>query len=230
MFTAVRSNRISQDVVEQIQNAILSGEMAPGDKLPPERELKEMFSISRGTLREALRVLEQKGLIDIQLGAGGGAVAREITAELVTDSLSLLLRNKHVPLNHLQEFRKDIESNIARLAALRATAKEVSRLREILAQAKDSLDNHEGWEAYVEADALFHMTLAQITDNPIYAYIQTAIHENINLYYDEFLEHDERLLRYHYKDLCAIAEAIADGDADLACNKMRQHLSRLTNK
>lgn len=227
MFTAVKTNRIFQDVVDQIQHAILSGQLAPGEKLPPERELKETFGISRGTLREALRVLEQKGLVDIQLGAGGGTIVREITPDLVTDSLSLLLRNQQVPLNHLQEFRKDIESNIARLAAKRATKKEVAQLREILAQAKNSLDNHEGWEAYVQADALFHMTLAQITDNPIYAFIQTAIHENINLYYDEFLEHNERVLRYHYKDLCAIVDAVAGGDAELACNKMKQHLSRL---
>ena len=63
MFKAAKQNRIFQDVVEQIQETILSGKLTPGEMLPPERELKEMLQVSRGTLREALRVLENKGLI-----------------------------------------------------------------------------------------------------------------------------------------------------------------------
>lgn len=229
MFSAVKTNRIYRDVVEQIQNAILDRKLAPGEKLPPERELKEMFGISRGALREALRVLEQKGLIDIQLGAGGGAVVREITAELVTDSLSLLLRNQRVPLEHLQEFRKDIECNIARLAAERAGASDMEELGSILEDAKACLDEHRGWEAYVDADARLHMALARITGNTVYAYIQKAIHENINLYYVESLEQEERELRKHYKDLSILVDAVADGDGETAGKTMLRHLCRLGN-
>jgi DNA-binding FadR family transcriptional regulator len=68
MFKRAKQNRVFQDVVDQIQDAILSGKLPPGSKLPAERDLKEMFNTSRGTLREALRVLEQKGLIEIKLG------------------------------------------------------------------------------------------------------------------------------------------------------------------
>ncbi len=227
MFATVKTNRVYQEVVDQVQGAILNGELNPGEKLPPERELKQQFGVSRGALREALRVLEQKGLIDIQLGAGGGAIVREITAELVTDSLSLLLRNQQVPVDQLQEFRMDIESNIARLAAARATVEDVQHLRVILQEAKSSLDDRKGWEAYVEADAHLHMALAGITGNTVYAFIQRAIHENINLYYAEFLERDESELRKHYMDLCALVDAVADGDAEAACQFMRVHLERL---
>ena len=66
MFIKAKQSRVFQDVVEQIQNAIISGKLEPGSKLPAERELKDMFNTSRGTLREALRVLEQKGLIGTQ--------------------------------------------------------------------------------------------------------------------------------------------------------------------
>ena len=227
MFKQVKQNRIFQDVVEQIQNAIIGGQLVAGEKLPPERELKETFAISRGTLREALRVLEQKRLIDIQLGAGGGAIVREVTPEVIVDGLSLLVRSQKVPLESLKEFRMDIEGNIARLAAERASAEDVAGLRDILERAKDSLDRHEGWEAYVDADARLHMTLARITGNTIYAYIQTAIHENINRYYAEFLEHEEAVLREHYKDLCKIVDAVAQGDGGTAFDKMRLHLNRL---
>ena len=73
MFKKAKQTRVFQDVVEQVQDAILNGKLKPGSKLPPERALKDMFNTSRGTLREALRVLEQKGLIDIKLGVAGGA-------------------------------------------------------------------------------------------------------------------------------------------------------------
>lgn len=227
MFKAVKSNRIFQDVVDQIQDAILSGQIAPGEKLPPERELKETFSVSRGTLREALRVLEQKGLIVIQLGAGGGAIVREITAGLVTDSLSLLLRNQHVPIDQLQEFRKDIECNIARLAAERSTDADVRDLQAILTKAQTSLEERHGWEAYVDADAKLHLTLARISGNTVYACIQRAIHENINLYYAEYLEHEEVELRNHLKDLKGVVEAVGNHDGDAAEAIMTTHLCRL---
>ena len=72
MFQAAKQTKVFQDVVEQIQEAILDGRLTAGQTLPAERELKEMLSISRGTLREALRVLEHKGLIEIKLGVGRG--------------------------------------------------------------------------------------------------------------------------------------------------------------
>ena len=78
LFRAAKQNRIFQDVVEQIQEAIIEGHLKVGDRLPPERELKEMLQTSRSTLREALRVLEQKGLIEIKLGMGGGAVVKTL--------------------------------------------------------------------------------------------------------------------------------------------------------
>ncbi len=72
MFQKAKQNRIFQDVVDQIQEAILQGRLKAGNKLPSERELQEIFQTSRGTLREALRVLEQKGLITIKTGVSGG--------------------------------------------------------------------------------------------------------------------------------------------------------------
>jgi GntR family transcriptional repressor for pyruvate dehydrogenase complex len=77
MFEQVQQNRIFQDVTRQIEEAILSRQLKAGDRLPSERELQETFRVSRGTLREALRVLEQKGLVTIKTGAKGGAVVRE---------------------------------------------------------------------------------------------------------------------------------------------------------
>ncbi len=75
-FKALKPNRAFQLVVEQIEASILDGHYSPGDNLPSELQLKEMFKTSRGTVREALRVLEEKGLIEIKPGAGGGRPLR----------------------------------------------------------------------------------------------------------------------------------------------------------
>jgi len=227
VFKEVKPNKVFQDVVGQIEDAIVGGDLEVGDKLPPERELKETFSVSRGTLREAFRVLEEKSLIDIQLGAGGGAIVQEVTPGVGTDSLSLLLRSQDISLKTLREVRMDMEASIARLAAERAGPDGLDRLQVILKQAKASLDDHLGWRVYVRADAEFHMELARLTGNPVYEYIQTAIHENINRYYVEYLEHDESVLYDHYQDLCDIVDAVTEGDGQMASTKMQQHLGRM---
>ena len=79
MFRIAAQNRIFQDVVNQIQDAVLDGRLKVGDVLPPERDLKAMFDTSRGTLREALRVLEERGLIEIKLGVHGPTTAPQVS-------------------------------------------------------------------------------------------------------------------------------------------------------
>ncbi|MBW2677983.1 MAG: FadR family transcriptional regulator, partial [Deltaproteobacteria bacterium] len=130
MFHAASQNRIFQDIVDQIQEAILEGRLQTGDILPSERDLKEMFNTSRGTLREALRVLEQKGLIEIKLGVGGGSVVKEVSVDKISESLALLIRTQRVSLNHLAEFREAVEGIIAAQAAERATPADIKQLKE----------------------------------------------------------------------------------------------------
>ncbi|MCA1793321.1 MAG: GntR family transcriptional regulator [Desulfobacteraceae bacterium] len=120
MFKRAKQNRVFQDVVEQVQDAIVTKKLAPGTRLPAERELKEMFNTSRGTLREALRVLEQKGLIEIKLGVTGGAIVKRIDTEPIMESLALLIRSGEVSLEHLSEFRIKIEGSLVELAGLSA--------------------------------------------------------------------------------------------------------------
>jgi GntR family transcriptional repressor for pyruvate dehydrogenase complex len=77
MFKKTNQQRIFEDLVAQIEGAILDGRLKAGDRLPAQRDLVEMFQTSRGPLREALRVLEQKGLLDIKRGVRGGAVVKQ---------------------------------------------------------------------------------------------------------------------------------------------------------
>ncbi len=227
MFQKAKQNRVFQDVVEQIQDAILEGRVAPGEKLPAERELKEMFNTSRGTLREALRVLEQKGLIEIRLGAGGGAVVRNVSSDSITENLALLIRSREIDLEDLREFRMGVEGNIAALAAEKAEDRDIERLRGLLATAKLKLDNKEGWQEFTRADTNVHMALARICGNTVYEFIQRSIHDNIHRYYAKYLAREARELLAHYEDLCEIVDAVERRDGEDAGRLMKKHLGRL---
>ncbi|MGH2378065.1 MAG: FadR/GntR family transcriptional regulator, partial [Candidatus Limnocylindria bacterium] len=105
MFTPVRQPRASGEIVVQIERAIFDGELLPGDRLQSERELAEQFSVSRITVRDALRVLEARGLIRVKVGASGGAFVSETNADQVAESISTMVLLKRMSLTELVEAR-----------------------------------------------------------------------------------------------------------------------------
>ncbi len=227
MFQAAKQTRVFQDVVAQIQEAILDGKLKSGDTLPSERRLKDMFNISRGTLREALRVLEQKGLIEIKLGVGGGSVVKDLNADQVSEGLALLIRSQKVSLKHLAEFREDVEGIVAARAAKRNSASDIRKLTELLDEARKCIDAGPAQrDAFIEIDKHIHMTLARVTENPIYISVLHSVHANIHRYYDAFLSMDERELQENYQDLCDLVKAVAKGQADQARRLARDHVHR----
>ena len=227
MFQAAKQTKVFQDVVSQIQEAILDGRLKTGDVLPSERQLKDMFNISRGTLREALRVLEQKGLIEIKLGVGGGSVVKDLNADQVSEGLALLIRSQKVSLNHLAEFREDVEGIVAARAAERHSKADISGLKALLDKACKCIDGGASQRnAFIEIDKQIHMTLAEVAQNPIYISVLHSVHENIHRYYDRFLSMEERELQENYQDLCDILEAVEKGQADHACRLARDHVRR----
>lgn len=227
LFRAAKQNRIFQDVVEQIQEAIIQGELKVGDRLPAERELKEMLQTSRSTLREALRVLEQKGLIEIKLGMGGGAMVKAVTMDLVAESLDLLIRSQQVSLKHLAEFRERVEGDVVILATLRMKEPQRILLKKLLADARQCVNR--GGEAvsdFLTADKNIHLCFAKITGNPIYISILKTIHENIRRYYDEFLVMEEPEMIENLQDLEDVVAAMEKGDAENAAALARTHVRR----
>jgi DNA-binding FadR family transcriptional regulator len=227
MFQTAKQTKVFQDVVEQIQQAILDGRLKTGDILPAERELKAMFNISRGTLREALRVLEQKGLIEIKLGIGGGSVVKAVDTEQISESLGLLIRSQKVSLNHLAEFREDVEGIVAAHAAVRSTQGDIRKLKQLLDQAQTCVKQGSSQRnAFIEIDKQIHMRLADITGNPIYTSVLHSIHDNIHRYYDKFLSMENRELQENYQDLCDLIQAVENGNVDLARKIAQSHVKR----
>lgn len=227
MFQTAKPTKVFQEVVAQIEEAILAGRIETGQTLPSERELKAMFQISRGTLREALRVLEQKGLIEIRLGVGGGSVVRSVDAGRVSESLGLLIRSQKVSLRHLAEFREAVEGSIAAQAAERRSASDIRKLKGLIDLARGCLEcGLRRRDEFLEADKQIHMTIAATTRNPIYQSVLTSIHDNIHRYYDRFLSMDDRELLENFSDLCELVDAIDRGAADDARRLAREHVRR----
>ena len=224
-FQKAKKSRVFQDVVEQIQEAILEGQLSPGDKLPPERELQETFNVSRGTLREALRVLEQKGLIEIRLGTGGGSMVRKAGAEQLTETLALMIRSGTVSLLDIGEFRKGVEGKIAHLAAGRASEDDMKSLDALLAQAVHFADKgHDGWEAFLGVDEAIHKEVGRIAGNELYRWVAQVVHDNIRQYYDKYLAYSDRRVNENAKDLEALVTAIKSHDREGAAQIAEQHV------
>lgn len=227
LFRAAKQNRIFQDVVDQIQEAIIDGTLKAGDKLPAERELREMLQTSRSTIREALRVLEQKGLIEIKLGMGGGARIKKVTADQVSESLDLLIRSQRVSLNHLAEFRKGVEGDVVAIAALRADPADIEKLKGLLADAETCAKAGESHvNRFLKADKALHLYFAKIAGNPIYNSVLKMVHDNINRYFEQFLPMKDREMEENYRDLEAIVEAVVQGNPDRARTLAQAHVDR----
>jgi len=229
MFRPAKQNKVFQDVVDQIEEAILSGELKPGDMLPAERELKDMLQVSRGTLREAFRVLEQKGLLDIKLGMGGGAVIKDPSFEPVSESLARLIRHQKVSLAHLAEFRGEVEGAVAALAALRADHQDVRDLEGLLQTAMGrAYQGRQKSQEFLEADKEIHLKLAEISANPIYHFVHLSVHDNIGRYYERYLTMNDDEMVENFQDLQKIIQAVKEGQAEEARKLAVDHVHRFS--
>lgn len=230
MFKAAKQNRIFQDVVEQVQETILTGKLKPGEMLPSERELKAMLQVSRGTLREALRVLEQKGLIEIKLGVGGGAIVQDVSYDQINESLALLIRYQKVSLRHLTEFRVGVEGRVAALAAEQAGPADILRLKSLLEAARQFVEKGGAFQKeFVEVDKKIHLALAEITKNPVYISLHHTVHDNIDQYYESFLNMQQREMEENLADLGNIIDAVEKKDVDEARRLAQAHVLRFNH-
>ncbi|UCD82839.1 MAG: FadR family transcriptional regulator [Desulfobacterales bacterium] len=226
-FEKMKPSRSFQHVADQIQAAILDGSLKSGDKLPAEMKLKDMFDTSRGTIREALRVLEQKGLINIKTGVSGGAIVKEISTQPITEGLDLLMQYQKVSVEHLSEFRHEIEGTVTALAAERATKKDIQRLKKILAEARKQLEKGiNGRNDFFRTDVKLHIELAKIAKNPIFEAVLQMVHENILGRWLKFSPTDENVFQENYEDLCDIVAAVERGESNKARVLAHDHVSR----
>ncbi len=229
-FKKMKKIKSYQNVVDQIQSAICNGSLKDGDRLPSEMKLTKMFDTSRGTIREALRVLEQKGLISIKTGVKGGPIVKEANTRPMSESIALLIRHQKVSLHHLAQFRKILEGHIAAQTALMAGKNEINQLKAILKEAKMHIKTKpSGWEEFHKMDATFHMVLAKIAKNPLIEANLQSIHDNIQIYFNQYLPFSDALLMDNYEDLCKIVEAVENKNSITAQQLAETHVTKFND-
>ncbi|MDX2441709.1 MAG: FCD domain-containing protein [Desulfobacterales bacterium] len=229
-FKKMKKIKSYQNVVDQIQSAICDGSLKDGDRLPSEMKLTKMFDTSRGTIREALRVLEQKGLISIKTGVKGGPIVKEANTRPMSESIALLIRHQKVSLHHLAQFRKILEGHIAAQTALMAGKNEINQLKAILKEAKMHIKTKpSGWEEFHKMDATFHMVLAKIAKNPLIEANLQSIHDNIQIYFNQYLPFSDALLMDNYEDLCKIVEAVENKNSITAQQLAETHVTKFND-
>lgn len=229
MFKKTNQQRIFEDLVSQIEGAILDGRLKAGDKLPAQRDLVDMFQTSRGSLREALRVLEQKGLLDIKRGVRGGAVIKMPGVAPVAESLGLLVRHRKITLAELAEFREGVEGNVASIAARRATPADLRRINDLLEQAGEYAGRGvEAWEPFCRVDNRIHLAIAKAAGNRVYEFVLRMVHDNIQPYYEAYPLKTRRFMQENYRDLCDIVKALENQQATVVRSLMQSHVRRFS--
>jgi DNA-binding FadR family transcriptional regulator len=166
VFKPVRSRRAFEEVADRVRGMVESGELRVGDRLPPERELSRQLNVSRTVLREALRTLENAGLLELRPGKAGGAFVADARTQAVSDNLSDLLRLGNVSLAQLTEARAWIEEVVVRVACERAEESDFLALEENVHQA-EALFSQDRMMDKLDANIEFHNVLARATKNPV---------------------------------------------------------------
>lgn len=222
MYKTIQASRLYEKIVEQVEELILSGQLKPGDQLPSERELAQQFGVSRTAVREAIKALREKGLVEAY--SGRGTFITNATSQAIRQSLGLMMRiGQPGNMTQLEEVREILEPDIAALAAARADEQLLTTLREAIAVMDRSQRDP---EAYIEADLDFHLSLAEAMDNPI---ILSLLDSIVELLREQRLkifrvEGGPARGQYHHK---RILEAMERRNPDAARDAMRAHLQQV---
>jgi GntR family transcriptional regulator, sialic acid-inducible nan operon repressor len=216
--------KLSHEVFDRLKAMITTGELAPGDTLPSERDLMDRFGVGRPAIREAMQALANMGLITITHGEK--ARVRALTAKSIFQQVDLpahiLLSASPESLEHLKEARSFFERGMAREAALKATSQDLDRLAEALEQQRRSVADVAG---FIAADMRFHTRITAISRNPIFEAVSEAMLGWLREYRTDLLiwsGKQDRTLAEHQE----ILERIASHDADGAETAMARHLAR----
>lgn len=210
----LRRSTLYQEIVEQLQESILAGELAPGEKLPTERELAQRFGVSRTTVRQALAALEARGLIESHVGSGTYLARSERSFSIAV--LAQLLDGARLRLAEALEVRAILEPAVARLAAERATDDDVAQMGEALAKMESGRDP-------LEHDSAFHAAIAEAARNRLMRTMLQAITSRLRESRQLSLAAPGGLER-SLDDHRAILAAIARHDSSGAEAAMREHI------
>ncbi len=162
MFQAAqKTSKISDQIIDQIRDAILSGKLKPGDRLASEKELADQFGVSKATMREALRVLEVMGLIEMRKGISGGIFTAQVGMRTTIHSIINFLHFQPISIKEITLIRYLIEPAVARIAAAKITDSDIRNLKKIVGEKAPRADDQ------VSKEIGFHRYLARLAENTL---------------------------------------------------------------
>jgi GntR family transcriptional regulator, transcriptional repressor for pyruvate dehydrogenase complex len=225
MFAPVAVARASSAIAAQIREAILSGRIREGERLPPERDLADQFGVSRVTVRDALRGLEAMGLVEVRVGARGGAFVTAPTGSHIGQTMGDMMLMNAVSPEDIVEARLVVELGTITLACSRATDDDLDALREVAEGARDALvagtyTRELSWE--------FHALVAVAAHNSALAGLASSFRSSLSMHpirTREGKRAHERTVGEHER----ILEALERRDGHAARREMAVHLLRGTN-
>ncbi|MDP9417187.1 MAG: FadR family transcriptional regulator [Actinomycetota bacterium] len=223
LLNRVSIGRISEVIVDQIRLLIRQGQLSAGDRLPSERELCERFGVSRVTVREALRVLEANGLVEIRVGARGGAFVTAPSSRLVGEGIADLINLATLTASEVTEARMVFELGIVPIVCERATDDDVAALHEICDRSSAALN---GDDYPLELSAEWHARYARATHNRAVAMLIESLHGPLIMSLEQAREAAPLYGRRGVDEHRALADAIAARDIRRATELMRTHLER----
>lgn len=222
-YKTVKRNSTPELVMKQILASIESGQFKPGDKLPTEQQLIEMFGVGRSTIREATSTLSMLGYLhSIQ---GKGCFVREDLDPVKATGLALQNMQAAANIIDLVEVREILECHTVRLAARRADPKDMDRIRNALSKMKK---NRRDLKRFIDHDFAFHIALARASRNKLILEMMKRIVDKVHKEYDKFrpnalFQGDKAILTAE-----AIVSHVTKGEGQKAASAMQQHLNLVT--
>ncbi len=211
----------SEKVVHRLLALVKTGDLKPGDRLPGERDLAEMFHVSRPTMREAMRALAVLGVVNPR--HGGGIFVSALEAADLLGPLSFFLTLKEVEVDRLYQARAVIEGEIAALAAKAATSKDIDKLEALIEQQKSCINRP---AEYRVVDTDFHKLLSELSGNPFLA--RAAISMNVlGMEFRKIASENETVIAGSIADHQRICAAMRVKDPEAARQAMQRHMENV---
>ena len=223
IFSPVQAERVSQLIEEQLKEAIIKNHYRAGDKLPSERELADMFSASRSSIREAIRSLERSGFVVVKKGVQGGAfVIQKGNSKPMVDYLRDVMRLRQVSLEEILQARLILEPEVAAAAAEKAAPEDIELLEEI---TRDQLGGFDSENPVMQFDRnpRFHRIIAEITGNQVFIIIMQILLE-IHAFRMNQFKLDVKTIRRITHQHDGIIAALKKKDKALAFEEMKNHV------
>ena len=221
-FKPIKQTRATEEVLAQLKEAILRGQVKAGEKLPSERELTGQFQVSRGVVREAIRVLEMTGFVSMRQGPTGGAYVTDTNFDNLSNGfLDLYLGNK-LTIPELNQVRMLLEPEVARLAALNLNQEYAERLQQAIEDERKSTADY---EERMQRMTQVHFILAEMCGNYLFEAIVNAMIRLTHQIVDAVKPEDHNAL-HGVGEHDQVVRAVIEGDAHGAARAMTAHLDR----